>query len=347
MQQSMSQPRTSGWRFARLAVLFSLALVAATAVTAGVAWHWLTGQMAIPSGGVVVRIEPGRSMRDVARRLQQAGVIRHAEVLVLAARWRGVDRTVQAGEHRFEGRLTLWQVLDQLRVPAQAHGLLTIPEGRSAEEVMELLAAAGLGGADVFACAARSVDVLRHLDLPATGVEGYLFPDTYAFSHNLSPADVLRTMVERYREHGARLSAARVRRGMSEHDMVTLASLIEKETGAPDERRLISAVFHNRLRRGMPLQSDPTAVYERDGFRGPITREDLAFPSAYNTYRIPGLPPGPICNPGLAALEAAVEPAPVDYLYFVSRNDGTHEFSTSYAEHERAVARYQRARRGP
>jgi len=285
-------------------------------------------------------------MRAVARRLESAGVVRNRWVLTALARWRGSDRLVRPGDYRFAGTLSLDDVLAQLRAPTGALQRVTIPEGRTAAEVMALLADAGLGGADVFDCEARSAALLADLDLPDTGVEGYLFPDTYAFARSAPPAEVLRTMVERYREHAGQLTGARAAIGLSEHEAVTLASVIEKETGAAAERPLVASVFHNRLRRGMALQSDPTAVYERRDFRGPVTAADLAVPSAYNTYQHTGLPPGPIANPGTAALAAAVQPASTDYLFFVSRNDGTHQFSATLDEHQRAVARYQRHRAG-
>jgi UPF0755 protein len=186
--------------------------------------------------------------------------------------------------------------------------------------------------------------LLQEFALPGTGVEGYLFPDTYAFSPMAEPADIVRAMLLRFRRESAALVARRAALGLSETDMVTLASVIEKETGQADERRLIAGVFHNRLRLGMPLQSDPTVLYGRSDGRGPITRADLAAPGLYNTYVHRGLPLGPIANPGRAALEAAIDPAPTKALYFVSRNDGSHEFSDTLEAHNRAVRQFQRKR---
>jgi len=180
-------------------------------------------------------------------------------------------------------------------------------------------------------------------NLPPSGAEGYLFPDTYAFPLATPQERMLRAMVKRFREaFDATLARRALALGLSEQQVVTLASLVEEETGRPEERRLIAAVFMNRLRRGMPLQSDPTVLYGRPDDDRKITRADLARPTPYNTYTIPGLPPAPIASPGRASLEAAVDPAPVDYLYFVARGDGTHEFSTTLAAHNTAVARYQK-----
>jgi UPF0755 protein len=187
----------------------------------------------------------------------------------------------------------------------------------------------------------EDVHLLREFALPATGVEGYLFPDTYAFAPLAEPADIVRTMLARFRQHSRALEAQRAAAGLSEVEMVTLASVIERETGQADERRLISGVFHNRLRLGMPLQSDPTVLYGRSASSGPITRIDLGDRSPYNTYVHRGLPPGPIANPGRAALEAAVAPAATRALYFVSRNDGSHEFSDTLDAHNRAVRQFQ------
>ncbi|TMB13955.1 MAG: endolytic transglycosylase MltG, partial [Deltaproteobacteria bacterium] len=182
-------------------------------------------------------------------------------------------------------------------------------------------------------------------DLPPEGAEGYLFPDTYTFPLATPQARILRGMIHRFREvTGVDFARRAADLGLTEQQAVTLASLIESETGREQERRLVAAVFLNRLHIGMPLQSDPTVLYGRPGHDRTITHADLHRPTPYNTYTIPGLPPTPIANPGRAALEAAVDPAPVDYLYFVGRGDGTHEFSRTLAAHATAVARYQRQR---
>ena len=199
----------------------------------------------------------------------------------------------------------------------------------------------GYGGRDAFQCAMEDPALLLELQLPASGVEGFLFPDTYAFDPSAPPADIVRAMVLRFRTQTADLAAKREAMGLSETAMVTLASVIEKETGQADERPLISGVFHNRLRLGIPLQSDPTVLYGRGNGRSPLTRTDLTSLQPYNTYVHKGLPPGPIANPGRAALEAAVAPTRTAALYFVSRNDGSHAFSETLDEHSRAVRRFQ------
>ncbi len=328
--------RFASYAFGLVAVL--AALLAGTAY-----WFWrdLHSPTILPSGGAIVAIAPGEPFRSVSARLQAAGVVRHGWTLRLWARWNGLDRTVRSGDYRFERPLSPVDVLAVLRAPTGALHRVTIPEGSTLQQVAALLAAAGFGGADQFLCLAQDADFLLDLDVPGSGVEGYVFPDTYAFAWSTPPEQVLKTMVGRFREQAAALQAQRRATGMSEPDMVILGSLIERETGAAYERALVSAVFHNRLRIGMLLQSDPTAVYGREAGGAP-TAADLAVDTPYNTYRYRGLPPGPICNPGRAALEAALAPAAVPYLYFVSRNDGTHEFSATLEEHNQAVARFQR-----
>ena len=322
--------------------IIALALLGA----AGVYWLWheLQTPSTLPAGGAIVSVAPGESFRTVSTRLEAAGVIQHAWLLSLWARWYGLDRLVRSGDYRFDQPLAPVDVLARLRSPAAALHRVTIPEGSTLRQVAALLAAAGFGGTDQFLCLAQDPDFLVELDLPASGLEGYVFPDTYAFAWSTPPEEILRTMVGRFREQAAALHVRRVAAGMSEQGMVILGSLIEKETGAAQERALVSAVFHNRLRSGMLLQSDPTAVYGHEDGAVP-TAADLSADTPYNTYRNHGLPPGPICNPGRSALDAALAPAAVSYLYFVSRNDGTHEFSTTLEEHNRAVARFRGASR--
>lgn len=322
----------------------ALAVVLTALVAGGAywAWHDLNTPAALPDGGALVTVAPGEAFRATSAQLEAAGVVRHAWVLRAWARWSGADRLVRSGEYRFAQPLSPLQVIAQLRSPTAAAHRVTIPEGSTLNQVATLLAAAGFGGADQFLCLTRDPDFLLRLDMPASGLEGYLFPDTYAFAWSTPPDQILTAIVERFRDQTTPLQSLRLQVGMPEQDMVIMASLIEKETGAQQERALVSAVFHNRLQMGMPLQSDPTALYGRDVHGAPAP-EDLAVESPYNTYLHHGLPPGPICNPGLAALQAAVSPARAPYLYFVSRHDGTHVFSRTLDEHNRAVARCQRA----
>lgn len=316
----------------------------ALAVAAG-GWWALNAPVPLAEGGAVVTVQSGEPFRITAERLAAAGVVRSAWLARLWARATQADRAARAGTYRFSAPVSIRQVLDMLRSPTSALRSVTVPEGSTVAETIAALAAAGLGGADRFWCAASDPAFLARLDLPVTGLEGYLFPDTYAFEPGASPEDILTTMVGRFRAVTAAWHGPRIAADLTEAEAVTLASIVEKETGVDGERAIVAGVFRNRLRIGMPLQADPTVVYGRVGRPVP-TAADVDRPSPYNTYLHRGLPPGPICNPGLAALEAAVSPADVPYLYFVARQDGMHEFSRTLEEHNRAVARQRRRERG-
>jgi len=318
-------------------------LVGGTGIAA--AWffqEWLHEPVAAEAAVVVV-IPPGTAFRQVAERLRWAGVIRHPLLLQGLARYTGADRDVRSGEFLFDKALTPGEVLEKLRGSETFARRVTVPEGLTARQVRETLEQAGLGGRDVYECIMTSPELLADHGLPASGIEGYLFPDTYDFEPGTPPEVVVRRMLERFREVSAELAERRQAAGMSEEEMVILASLIEKETGAITERRRIAGVFHNRMSGGMKLQSDPTVTYgrDRDGTR-PISKAELAEPHPYNTYAHFGLPPGAIANPGRAALSAAVDPEATDALYFVSRNDGTHVFSPTLRDHNEAVQKHQR-----
>jgi UPF0755 protein len=328
------------WLLALLGLIVAAGVVAAVA---GVwAWEALHAPAPLTPAGAVVFVPQGEPFRAVATRLHRAGVVRYPLLLTAWARYRGLDRTVRSGLYRFTQPLSPIGVLDALQSRSDDARLITIPEGRTAEQIAGLLEEQGYGGRDVFRSVMEDGRLLQEFALPATGVEGYLFPDTYSFSPMAEPGDIVRAMLIRFRQESAALAARRAATGLSEVDMVTLASVIEKETGQADERKLIAGVFYNRLRLGMPLQSDPTVLYGRSDSHGPITRADLNAPGLYNTYVHRGLPLGPIANPGRAALQAAVDPSPTKALYFVSRNDGSHEFSDTLEEHNRAVRQYQR-----
>jgi UPF0755 protein len=317
-------------------------LLAAALVGGGLGLWYLHGGPPLGESGALVVVREGDSVAAIADRLHRGGVVRSALLFRVWARAGGLDRAIQPGEYHFATATGVRDVARRLAA-GSTRPAVTIPEGRTVREVAALLAAAGLGAPESFLCLARDPEFLVEAGVPGAQLEGYLFPDTYRFSPLMPPGEILGTMVRRFHErfqpaHHRRAAA----RGMTVDEVVTLASIIEKETGQSEERPLIAAVFHNRLRLGMRLQSDPTVIYGLPSFDGNLTRADLAHPSSYNTYVAAGLPPGPIANPGLAAIEAALTPATASYLYFVSRNDGTHVFSTTLAEHNRAVATYQR-----
>lgn len=311
----------------------------AAAVTA---WLLLAPGPRLPAP-VHVSVTEGERLPAIARKLERRGVLRHALPLVAWARLTGRDRAIRWGDYTFTHPVSALALLDRLTGPPDATAVVTIPEGLTTREVVALLAAAGLGPEEVFHRILADPAFLASEGLPSAGAEGYLFPDTYVLPRTMSPERVLRTMVRRFHTvFGPDLRRRAADLGLSVHEAVTLASLIEEETARADERPLVAAVFLNRLRRGMPLQSDPTVLYGRPGSGRRLLREDLRRPTPHNTYTSRGLPPTPIANPGRASLEAAVGPADVPYLYFVARGDGSHEFNVDLSAHQAAVARWRR-----
>jgi UPF0755 protein len=298
-----------------------------------------------PTDEVFVNVPPGSGVNAIGRRLVEHGVV-HNELAFRLAMWQhGQGRTLKAGEYRFTGELRPAEVIDRLARGDVYLRPVTFPEGLTVAEMAAVYEASGLGQSKAFLQAAGRPDAIRALDPEAGDLEGYLFPETYALSRLSSADDLVRQMSDRFAEiYDAGLRQEAAARGLSTRQVVTLASLIEKETSRSDERPLVSAVYHNRLRIGMGLQCDPTVIYglQRAGrWTGNLTREGLAFDSPYNTYKYRGLPPGPIAAPGRASLEAAVRPATVSYLYFVSRNDGSHVFASTLDEHNRNVHQFQ------
>ncbi|WP_171906308.1 endolytic transglycosylase MltG [Desulfuromonas thiophila] len=288
-------------------------------------------------------ITAGQSLPAIARQLQRAGVIRSAPLFVALARWQGVAGHLQAGSYRFEGGLTAVAVLDRLSRGAVQLVRCTLPEGLTARETIARLAAAGLGSAERFAALLADAEFIRSLELEAPSLEGYLFPETYYFAAGTPEPAILATLVRQLRQQlDEELRQAAADQGLDLHQWLTLASIVQKESGLTEEMPRIAAVFHNRLRLGMPLQADPTVIYGLEGFDGNLTRAHLRTDHPYNTYTRTQLPPGPIANPGLSALRAVARPATEDALYFVARGDGSHQFSRTLQEHNRAVRRYQK-----
>jgi UPF0755 protein len=298
----------------------------------------------------VLVVEPGDSVRQIGQRLHALGLVSHPELFRTLVVARGDAARLRAGEYALEGRLTLEQIVDKLVRGEVVRRTLTVPEGSSLEDIVRLGVAEGLDGRALRAAAADAGPI-HDLDPQARDLEGYLFPDTYEITRQPGAAGLLvKRMLQRFREVMAPRLGEVAERGLSLREVVTLASLVERETALADERPRIAAVFHNRLRIGMPLQTDPTVIYAlrlAGRYDGNIRKADLDIDSPYNTYRNSGLPPGPIASPGRAALEAALQPAPGKELYFVSRNDGSHHFSQTLAEHQQAVNFYQRRRGTP
>ncbi len=327
--------------FGFFVVLSCLATIAA-AVGAFQFWLFLRLPAKYVSEKRQFFIPPKTGALGVARLLESEGVIRDAREFYLLGWWKNSLHRLQAGEYAFS---TLWgpeQVLDQIVNGRVVIHVVTLPEGSTVWDVAKILDEKDLAPQSEIMEIAGSAEFARSLDVKgAKGLEGYLFPDTYQFKKPVSSATIAATMVKRFwqrlppewRERGKEL-------GMSLNEIVILASIIEKEAAVDSERPIMAGVFYNRLKINMPLQSDPTAVYDIPGFSGPVTAAHLTRQSPYNTYRIRGLPPGPICSPGAKSIKAALYPEKVPYLYFVSNNDGTHHFSTTVEEHQSAVSHY-------
>lgn len=292
-----------------------------------------------------VEIPQGAGSRTIGDRLVRAGVVRDLATYRVAVWLSGQGRHLKAGEYRFDREMTPLDVLDKIARGDVFVVSVTFPEGLTIAEMAKIFEMHGFGPASAFVDAAHDPAPIRELDPSATDLEGYLFPETYAVPRRTDAAKLVRQMVVRFTHvFTPDLRHAAAARTLTVRQAVTLASIVEKETAKGDERPIVAAVYENRLRIGMPLQCDPTVIYalQRIGrYDGNLHKTDLVLDSPYNTYRRAGLPPGPIASPGLASLEAAVRPAEADYLYFVSRNDGSHEFASTLEEHNRNVQRYQ------
>ena len=297
----------------------------------------------------IVTIPPGWGLSEISQLLSHEQIIRHPLLFELLVVLEGNQARLKAGEYRLSGAASPRSVMRKLVRGEVVLHRVTIPEGWTVRQITELLTREGLVDGERFHQLAGDPAWARELGVEATSLEGYLFPETYYFPRGQSAQQVVKKMVDTFHHNFTDQDLARAGElGMTRHEVVTLASLIEKETGVPQERPLISAVFHNRLRLGMKLQSDPTVIYALPYFDGNLTKEHLAIDSPYNTYRHAGLPPGPIANPARASLQAALYPADCSYIYFVSKNDGSHHFSSTLAEQNRAVRLYQgRGSRAP
>lgn len=323
-------------------VLLSLLFVVVAAAIGAVGWYraYLHGVSA-GQGEVIVTIPKGAGVRGIGRILADKGLLTNDLRFLAMIQLAGLKTSLQAGEYSIPLGLTPLEVVRLLARGSTRRHHLTIPEGLTVEQIAAIFEQDGWVRRERFLDLARDANFIRGLGIEADHLEGYLFPETYALIRNeTDEAAILRRMTGQFRQVWERIKAAETG-GLNRHQVVTLASIVEKETAAVTERPLIARVFLNRLALGMRLQSDPTVIYGVQGFNGDITRADLARPTPYNTYVIPGLPPGPICNPGQAALEAVLHPEPSNHLYFVSKNDGTHVFSTNLGDHNRAVRAYQ------
>jgi UPF0755 protein len=289
-----------------------------------------------------VEIAPGTSTWLIAQQLEDAGAIRSSQTFLFLHYLRA-KQTLKAGEYSFDYPASTQDVLRKLVLGEASHELLTVPEGFNRFEIADLVEAGGFATREEFLKASADAKLVADLDAHAPNLEGYLFPDTYQFPRHIGAARIVRVMVNRFRQVYSGLAPPDAERPARE--IVIMASLVEAETGKPEERPLVASVFYNRLKRNIPLQCDPTVVYAavlNHSYDGQIRQSQLNFPSPYNTYLHPGLPPGPIANPGKASLLAALHPVSSKYLYFVANPAGHHTFSRTLAEHNLAVSMYRR-----
>jgi UPF0755 protein len=327
------------------ALVLLLAVIAAGAA----AWWFYTGVdrpfKGYDAPDVFVEIPQGAGSVAIARRLADAGVVHDVTSFRLALWLSHNGRRLQAGEYHFDHPMSARQVAEKIARGDVYFRAVTFPEGLNIQQMAALYEAKGLGPAHDFVAAAAQASLVSAVDPAARDLEGYLFPDTYKLPRQATAAQLVARMVQGFMKAlTPDLIEAAEARQLSVRQLVTLASIVEKETGNHEERPLVAAVYSNRLRLGMGLQCDPTVIYalERAGlYTGNLTKANLQYDSPYNTYRYVGLPPGPIASPGRASLQAAAQPADVSYLYFVSKNDGSHAFSSTLEEHNRNVQKYQ------
>lgn len=328
-------------------IIFIAAAVVAAAGSAAVLWRYANQPGSRDDQQVSFTIAPGEAFDSLISRLQAEGLINEPYKFKIWARLKGDDKKLKAGEYYLSASMTPNQILGALVEGKPYLYRLTIPEGFNLKQIAAEVSTQGLGDSQAFFDLASDPQTASRYEIEAKGLEGYLFPDTYLFPKGVPTATIIDMMVHRFKEKFRPQWLDRARElHMSVHEIVTLASIIEKETGDPAERPLISSVFHNRLKKKMRLESDPTVIYGIKDFDGNIKRRHLNTRTPYNTYMIKGLPPGPIASPGTAAIEAALYPADTSFLFFVSKKDKTHHFSANIREHNRAVRKYQLGRRG-
>lgn len=295
----------------------------------------------------ILLIQPGTPLRRIAETLQEASVISDKNLFMILARFYRKGKSVKAGEYQFTTSMLPLEVLTKLQDGKIYFHTATIPEGYTLRQIAELLAGQGLVDKAKFLAIAFSAEAAAEFKIEAQSLEGYLFPNTYYIHRGMEEKTIIQEMVNEFWQVMTPELQEEIRqKGFTIHEIVTLASIVEKEARVPAERELIAAVYHNRLKIKMKLDSDPTVIYGlEEEFNGNLTRTDLQTETPYNTYKRRGLPPGPIANPGKSSILAAIRPAEVKYLYFVARNDGTHQFSRTYQEHLRAVHEYQKNRK--
>ena len=295
------------------------------------------------SRSVTFEVQPGMTLKQVTLELFNQRLILSPSAFQAIAYIRDKEKQIMVGEFSLSPSMLPTEIILRLTSGKTILYPLTIPEGYRITEIASLLDTQGLASSEVFILQTQDKDLIKSMDIPTDSLEGYLFPETYYLSKLTPEKKIVQKMVNTFKEKvlKSQLLKSSKESPLSLHEIITLASLIEKETGLDSERKLISSVFHNRLRKNMRLQTDPTVIYAIEKFDGNIRKRDLKIDSPYNTYRYKGLPPGPISSPGIKSIEAAIFPIKSNHLYFVSRQDGSHHFSSTLVEHNQAVKKYQ------
>lgn len=331
----------------KLALLTSALLMTLVVFTAWEMFSIFSTAKGLPDEKIVFLLEPGISFRQILSQLEEKDLIQNQLFILVFAKLTGWDRKMRHGEYSLNRGMTTYQILETLSSGKSILYPITFPEGVNIYEMATQLEEKGFFKAADFLALVKNPEEVKSLTGESlVSLEGYLFPETYMLTRFTNLKELVASMVKRFNTvYSEVVTEAGGKPTMSRHEVVTMASIIEKETGAPEERPLISSIFHNRLKIGMKLQTDPTVMYgilnQTGTYKKNITKQDLLTPTLYNTYTIKALPPGPIGNPGKQALLAAMRPTASKYLYFVSRNDGTHVFSEDYKGHQNAVQAFQ------
>jgi peptidoglycan lytic transglycosylase G len=325
---------------------------------AGSWFAWAVLTPVEPSGQTFVMLRPGYSSRRIATELQGAGIIRSKEAFILWHYFRR-RRSLKAGEYLFDKPSNIIDIQKRLRRGDVYFHTVVVPEGYTMFDIARAVADAGLGSAEDFLKVAQSdTALIADLDPKARSLEGYLFPETYEFSRLMTMHEMAAAMVKQFRQVASQSGMLpspvlgmqeAVAASLPLHELVTMASIVEKETSVPEERPEVASVYYNRLNKRIALDADPSIIYAEllaGTYQGALHHADMSFSSPYNTYRNAGLPPGPICNPGRSSLEAAKRPAQTDYYYFVADAQGHHRFARTMKEHNKNVIAYRKAMRG-
>jgi UPF0755 protein len=312
-------------------------------MAAGFFYHQATVSVGENTQTIILSIPPGATLKKISTDLKGLSLIRNASAFRLLANIRQKQTHIQVGEYELNQSMLPMDILKAITSGKTVLHPITIPEGYRISEIAELLTKKISINKEIFIKESRNKDLLNKLNITSKSLEGYLFPETYHFSKHTAEKKIIQTMLSTFQQQmkTKNIQDQIQSSDMSLHEIITLASLIEKETGMNGERKHISSVFHNRLKRKMRLQTDPTVIYAIENFDGNIRKKDLDIDSPYNTYRYKGLPPGPIASPGIKSIVAALNPIKTNHLYFVSKKDGSHQFSSSLKEHNRAVQKYQ------